>query len=65
MVISYEKYETSLRRVSYISYEITTCVRFYLSCEIAADINIISKRKYIVDTDVVKYVTHTHTIFMT
>ena len=31
MVILYEIYETSLRRVSYISYEMTTSVRFCLS----------------------------------
>ena len=31
MVILYEIYETSIRRVSYISYEITTSVRFCLS----------------------------------
>ena len=33
VVISYEIYETSLRRVSCISYEMTTSVRFYLSYE--------------------------------
>ena len=31
VVISYEIYETSLWRVSQISYEMTTCVRFCLS----------------------------------
>ena len=31
VVISYEIYETSPRRVSYISYEMTTSVRFFLS----------------------------------
>ena len=31
VVISYEIYETSLRRVSKISYEMTTSVRFSLS----------------------------------
>ena len=31
MVISFEIYETSLRRVSYISYEMTSSVRFCLS----------------------------------
>ena len=31
MVFSYEIYETSLRRVSLISYKMTTSVRFFLS----------------------------------
>ena len=79
MVISYEIYETSLRRVSLISYEMTTRVRFFLSFDplkwvfIAFKLNIISLRKRIVDTDVVNDVTRSrqsvitcdHTICMT
>ena len=48
MVISYESYETSLWRVSYISYEMTTSVRFCLSYDcpqldfIALNVDIIS-----------------------
>ena len=60
MVISYEIYETSLRRVSLISYEMTTSssVRFCLSYDhlklnfIDIKINIIIIRKRAVDTDV-------------
>ena len=58
-VISYKIYETSLRRISSISYEMTTSVRFCLSYDpfkwdfIAFKVNIISTRQRIVDTDVV------------
>ena len=56
MVISYEIYEPSLRR---ISYEMTTSVRFCLSNDplkrdfIACKMNSISMRGRIVDMDVV------------
>ena len=59
MVILYEFYEMSLRRVSGIVYEITTSVRFCLWYDplkitfYRLKMNIISKRKRIVDTDVV------------
>ena len=65
VVISYEIYETSLRRVSLISYEMITRIRSCLSFDpfkwdfIAYKINIISARKRIVDTDVVNNVTST------
>ena len=65
MVISYEMYETSLRRVLLISYEITTRVRFYLSYDplkwdfISFEISFSSMSKPIVDTDVVNDVTQT------
>ena len=79
MVISYEIYETSLWRVSKISYEMNMIVRLCLSYDplkwdfIAFKIGNISRRKRIVDTDVVIDVTSTrqsviacgHTIFMT
>ena len=57
VVISYEIYETSLRRVSKFSFEMTTSVRFCLSYGpikwdfIAFKMNITSIRKRIVDTD--------------
>ena len=63
VVISYEIYKTSLWRVSQISYEMTTRVRFCLSYDplkrdfIAFRMNIISVRKCIVDTDVFNDVT--------
>ena len=63
MVISYEVYEMSLRRVSYISYEMTTSVRFCLLYGplkghfLAFKLNIISLRKHIADIDVVNDVT--------
>ena len=63
MVISYEIYETSLRRVSKIANEMTTSVNICLSydalkCDfIALKMNIISIRKRIVDTNVVNDVT--------
>ena len=59
MVFLYEIYETSLRRVSYISHEMTTRVRFGLSYGplksdfIVFKLDIVSRRKRIVDTDVV------------
>ena len=59
MVISYEVYETSLRRVLLSSYEMTTSVRFYLSYDplkrdfIAFKMNIVLRRKRIFGTDVV------------
>ena len=59
VVISYEIYETSLRRVSQFSYEMTTSVRFCLSYDplkwdiIAFKMHIISIRKCNVDTDVI------------
>ena len=65
MVISYEIYETSLRRVSYISYEMTTSVRFCLSYDplkvyfIVFRMDNILMRKRIVDMDVVNDVTFT------
>ena len=65
MVISYEIYETSLWRVFINSHEMTTSVRFCLSYDplkwdfIAFKMNIISKRKRIVGTDVVNNVTYT------
>ena len=58
VVISYEFYETSIRRVSYISYEMTTSIRFCLSYDpskwdlIAFKMIIISLRKRTVDMDV-------------
>ena len=64
MVISYEIYETSLRRVSQISYKMTMSVRFCLSYDslkldfIAFKIDNILIRKRIVDTDVVNDVTY-------
>ena len=64
MVILYEIYETSPRRVSYISYEISTSVRFSLLYDslkwdsIAFKIDIISIRTRIVDKDVVNDVTY-------
>ena len=79
VVISYEIYETSRRRVSQFSYEMTTSVRFCLSYDplkwdfIAFKMHIISVRKCIIDTDVINDVTCTrrsyytsgHAIFMT
>ena len=59
---SYKIYETSLQR---ISYEITTSVRFCLSCDISEwdfidyEMNIISKGKRIIDMEVVNDVTCT------
>ena len=58
VLISYEIYETNLRRVSSISYEMITSVRFCLSYDplkgnfIVFKMNIMSIRKRIVDTDV-------------
>ena len=43
VVISYEIYETSLRRVSSISYELTTSVRFFLSYDPLKRISLPSK----------------------
>ena len=66
MVISYENYETNLRRVSKISYEMATSVKFCLSYDhlkwefIAFIMMIISLRKRIVDTDGVNNVTRSH-----
>ena len=63
VVILYEIYETSLRRVSSISYEMTTSVRYCLSYErlkwdfVIFKMNIISIRKHIVDMVVVNGVT--------
>ena len=63
VVISYEIYETSLWRVSCISYEMTMSVSFCVSYDlliwdfIAFKMNIISMRERIVDTDVVNDVT--------
>ena len=79
MVISYEIYETSLRRVSQISYEMTTSVRFCLSYDsfkwgfIASKIDINSIENITLSrtaswryAPVIKcYVTCGHTIFMT
>lgn len=64
VVMLYEIYKTRLRRVSYISYEITKCVRFCLSYDplrqdfiaFKMKINLI---KNIVDMDVVNHVTCT------
>ena len=62
MVISYI-YETSMRRVSYISYKLTTSVRFCLSYDhlngffMACKMKIISISKHIVDMDVVNDIT--------
>ena len=62
VVISYEIYETSLRRVSYTSYEMTMSERFCLSYDlfklyiIAFRMDNISRKK-VVDTDVVNDVT--------
>ena len=59
VIISYEIYETSLRRDSEISHEMITSVRFCLSYDplkwifIAFRMNIISSRKRIVDMDAV------------
>ena len=58
VLISYEIYETNLRRVSSILYEMITSVRFCLSYDhlkgdfIVFKMNIMSIRKRIVDTDV-------------
>ena len=66
MVNSYEIYETSLQRVSTISYEMTTSVRFCLTYNplkwdfIAFKMNIISIRNHIADMIVVNDVTCTH-----
>ena len=79
VVISYEIYETSLRRVSLISYELTASVRFCLSYDplkwdfIAFKMNIVAIRKRTVDMKLsmtlvyaIKcYYTCGHTIFMT
>ena len=79
VVISYEIYETSLRRVSEISYEMTTSVRFCLSYDcfkwgfIALKVDIISIENITLSrtaswryAPVTKcYVTCGHTIFMT
>ena len=65
VIILYEIYETSLRRVSSVSYVMTTSVRFCLSYDplkwnfTAFKTNIISIRKQIVDTNVVNDVTCT------
>ena len=63
VVISYELYETSLRRVSLISYKMTTNARFCLSYDslilniIALKVNIILIRKRVVEPVVVNDVT--------
>ena len=65
MVILYEIYETSLRRVELILYEMTTRVRFCLSYDsqkldfIAFKKGNISRRKHIVDMGVVSDVRST------
>ena len=57
MVITYEIYETSLRRVSLTSYEMTTSVKFCLLYDplkldfIALKLDTISRGKRIVDTE--------------
>ena len=67
----YEIHEKSLRRVSLISYEMTTSVRFYLSYDflkwdfVAFKMNIISMRKSIADMDVVSHVTCTRQTVIT
>ena len=59
VVISYEIYETSLRRVLIISYEMTRSVRFCLSYDhlklnfIAFKMDNISKRNRLADLDLV------------
>ena len=66
VVISYEICETRLRRVSIISYEMPTSVRFCLSYDplkqdfIAFRMMGILIRKCIVDMDVVNDITYTH-----
>ena len=71
MVILYEIYETSLWRVSYISYEMTTSVRFCLSHNplnwdfIAFKMQINLIRKRIVDMDVVNDVTRSRQSIIT
>ena len=79
VVILYEIYETSLRRVSYISYEMTTSVRFCLSYDplkvyfIAFRMdNILRENALLKRTSSMKlrlrakvYFTCSHTIFMT
>ena len=66
MVISYEIDETSLRRVSSISYERITSVRFCLSFDslkigfyLLQNGQYFKKKKLITDTDVVSDVTFT------
>ena len=67
MVIPYDIYETSLRRVSSISYKMTMGLKFFLSYGllkldfIAFKMGNISRRERIVDTDV-NYNTCAHTI---
>ena len=64
MVISYEICEMSFWRVSQISYKVTTYERFCFSYDplkwdfIAFKMNIILKRKCIVDSDVINDVTY-------
>ena len=61
--ISFEIYETSLRRVSYISYEMTTSVRFCLSYDpfngIKSPIKLTLFQQENADTDVANDVTYT------
>ena len=54
MVISNEIYETSLQRTTYISFEMTTSVRFCLFDPFKSDF--ITSKMNIVDRDVVSYV---------
>ena len=59
VIISYNIYETSLQRVLYISYEMTTSIRFCLSYDVlkwdlfTITLNNLLIRKRIVGTDVV------------
>ena len=65
MVISCEIYETSLRRVSYISLEMTSSVRLSYVPIIAFKVESISRRKRIGETDVVSDVTCTRQSIIT
>ena len=64
MVISCEIYETSLRRVSHISLEMTTIVRLSYVPIIAFKVENISRRKRIGETDVVSDVTCTRKVLL-